>query len=63
MAIVKEISILAERLSEKKQMAVLEFLRAMVEDDFISEEEWQDVRQSREELANGDFVRFENIKW
>ena len=62
-ALSKDIILMAEQLSEKKQLALLEFLKTMLDDDYISEEDRENIRQAHAEYLRGETVDHEDIDW
>jgi len=64
MSVAKQISLLVEQIPEKSQNAILEILKSMVSfDDVLTDEDINDIKQARAEIASGDFIRHEDIDW
>jgi len=59
----KEIILMAEQLSEKKQIALIEFLKTMLDDDYISEEDRENIREAHAEYLRGEAIDHEDIDW
>ena len=63
MTLSKEISFMAEQLSEKKQLVLIELLKSMLDDDYITLEDRENIRQSRDEYLCGETTDHEDIDW
>ena len=63
MILSKEIGLMAEQLSKQKQQAVFELLKSMLDDDYLTLEDKENIKQSREEYSKGEYVRHEDIDW
>jgi len=64
MSLSQQISVIVEQMPEKNQMIILELLKSMVSpDDYLSEEDIEDIKQARIEFARGECVRHEDINW
>jgi len=45
-------------------MLVFELMKAMVSpDDILTDEDIADIKQARSDIARGEYVRHEDIKW
>ena len=64
MSVVARITEMVEQLSERKQNILLALVGAMIDpDDYLTEEDLDAIKISREEYARGEFVRHEDIDW
>ena len=64
MSITEQIHVMAEQMSKKNQMLVFELMKAMVShDDILTDEDIADIKQARSDIARGEYVRHEDIKW
>ena len=64
MDIVSQINSSVKQLPQKNQLLILELIQSMIHpDDFLSEEDIKDIKQAREEIARGEYVRHEDIDW
>ena len=62
--VASKISFIVEQLPEQKQNALLTIVQSMIDpEDFLTAEDLNDIKQSREELARGEVHTFEDIDW
>ena len=63
MSLTQQISSVVERLSEKEQKIVLEFVESINPDDVLTSEDIEDIKEARAEYARGETIAFEDIDW
>ena len=64
MTVARQITNTIKQLPQQKQLLILELVQSMIHpDDFLSEEDIRDIKQAREEISYGDFVRHDDINW
>ncbi len=64
MSLAEQINELVEQMPVKNQALVLELVKTMVSpDDILTDEDIEDIKQARAELARGECVRHEDINW
>ena len=62
--VVSKINFIIEQLPEQKQNALLTIVQSMVDpEDFLTAEDLSDIKQSREDLACGEFYTLEDVEW
>lgn len=65
MSVTQQISLIVEKMPERNQVLLLEFLKSLViaDDDVLTDEDIADIEQARAEFAQGEYVRHEDIDW
>ena len=62
--VASKINFIIEQLPEQKQNALLTIVQSMVDpEDFLTAEDLDDIRQSRADLARGEFHALEDVEW
>ena len=64
MSLTQQIGEIIEQMPERKQALVFELVKTMISpDDYLTDEDIEDILQARAELVSGEFVRHEDIDW
>ena len=64
MSLTQQITAMVEQMPERNQALLLELVKAMIStDDILTDEDIEDIRVARAEIARGEYVNHGDINW
>jgi|GEM_PF-1335086 len=64
MTIAQQIGEMVEQMPENRQVLILEMVKIMLApDDFLSDEDIEDIARARREFAHGGGINHDDIDW
>ena len=64
MSLTQQITAMVEQMPERNQVLLLELAKAMISpDDILTDEDIEDIRVARAEIARGEYVNHGDINW
>ena len=64
MSLTQQITAMVEQMPERNQALLLELVKAMIStDDILTDEDIEDIRVARAEIARGEYVNHSDINW